>query len=89
MRSAAIAGFLLVLSSPALADATAAASCKAGLSPAGREIYDRSVAEGITAADGATVVKSVVEAMIGEGSLSMLQARREATAAGQCLKLLR
>lgn len=74
--------------SVAQADATAAAACRADLSPAGQEIYDASLAQKPTPSTGRSIVTKVVEHMMAEGKISMSDGRKEGKAAGACLEKL-
>jgi hypothetical protein len=83
-------GFLcfVCLTTVAHADRKAADGCAASLSPQARQIYEATLASNPTPGTARGIVVAQVEKLIGEGKLTMADARAAGEAAGSCLKML-
>ena len=85
----AIAAILLTMPMQAMADAAAAAKCRAKLDPEAQLIYD-TVAPLVTPT---TVIRDVLKqqtrSLVIAGKVSRATARDSATAAGQCFRAAR
>lgn len=88
MRMSVAVAAVAVCAAPALADSTAAEACRATLSPVARQVYDATVAQHPTAADGRALVVAEVEKLMGEGKVGMADGRAAGEAAGKCLEML-
>jgi hypothetical protein len=88
MRPTVLCVILALLPGAALADRKAGDACAANLSPAGKSVYDGTIAKRPAPGQARAVVVAEVEQLMKSQDLSMMQARQAGQAAGQCLELI-